>query len=73
MLKICDHSYVFESLFYQAKEGSHEHGDEQQSSKEVTPEKDEVSWFSLKTRIISTRIEIFFIEVNVTFTATRRR
>ena len=26
----------------EAKEGSHEHGDEQQSSKEVTPEKDEV-------------------------------
>lgn len=26
----------------EAKEGSHEHGDEQQSSKEITPEKDEV-------------------------------
>merc|ERR1719429_217705 len=26
----------------EAKEGSHEHGDEQQSSKEVTPEKEDV-------------------------------
>ena len=33
--------------FLQAKEGSHEHGDEQQSSKEITPEKDEV-WFHWK-------------------------
>ena len=29
--------------FSQMKEGSHDHGDEQQSSKEITPEKDEVS------------------------------
>ena len=32
-----------DSLFSQMKEGSHDHGDEQQSSKEITPEKDEVS------------------------------
>merc|ERR1712032_685573 len=29
------------------KEGSHDHGDEQQSSKEITPEKDDVSLFGV--------------------------
>ena len=41
--------FAFLLLFLQAKEGSHEHGDEQQSSKEITPEKDEVSLLSLNT------------------------